>query len=111
MIKKMIENYIYNMKNIDVKNFALKNDIILNDNEVEYILNVIKKNYHILIYGNPELIFNDLKNKFPDYKENKFLKFGKAKKQSLKIRLAVETMMFFNKIGIDKFVYRIISLL
>ena len=54
---------------------------------------------------------NYLKNKFPDYKENKFLKFGKAKKQSLKIRLAVETMMFFNKIGIDKFVYRIISLL
>ena len=54
---------------------------------------------------------DDLKNKFPDYKENKFLKFGKAKKQSLKIRLAVETMMFFNKIGIDKFVYRIISLL
>ena len=74
MIKKMIENYIYNMKNIDVKNFALKNDIILNDNEVEYILNVIKKNYHILIYGNPELIFNDLKNKFPLETVNKIEK-------------------------------------
>ena len=74
MIKKMIENYIYNMKNIDVKNFALKNDIILNDNEVEYILNVIKKNYHILIYGNPELIFNDLKNKLPLETVNKIEK-------------------------------------
>ena len=74
MIKKMIENYIYNMKNIDVKNFALKNDIILNDNEVKYILNVIKKNYHILIYGNPELIFNDLKNKFPLETVNKIEK-------------------------------------
>lgn len=74
MIKKMIENYIYNMKNIDVKNFALKNDIILNDNEVEYILNVIKKNCHILIYGNPELIFNDLKNKFPLETVNKIEK-------------------------------------
>ena len=74
MIKKMIENYIYNMKNIDVKNFALKNDIILKDNELEYILNVIKKNYHILIYGNPELIFNDLKNKFPLETVNKIEK-------------------------------------
>ena len=74
MIKKMIENYIYNMKNIDVKNFAFKNDIILNDNEVEYILNVIQKNYHILIYGNPELIFNDLKNKFPLETVNKIEK-------------------------------------
>ena len=38
------------------------------------ILNVIKKNYHILIYGNPELIFNDLKNKFPLETVNKIEK-------------------------------------
>ena len=64
MIQKLIENYVYNMKEIDVKNFASKNGIILNDEEVVYILNIIKKNYRTIIYGNPEPIFSDLKNKF-----------------------------------------------
>lgn len=65
MVQKLIENYVYNMKEIDVKNFALKNGIILNDDEVIYVLNIIKKNYRTIIYGNPEPIFSDLKNKFP----------------------------------------------
>lgn len=65
MVKKLIENYVYNMKEMDVKNFALKNGIILNDDEVIYVLNMIKKNYRTIIYGNPEPIFSDLKNKFP----------------------------------------------
>lgn len=65
MVQKLIENYVYNMKEMDVKNFALKNGIILNDDEVIYVLNVIKKNYRTIIYGNPEPIFSDLKNKFP----------------------------------------------
>lgn len=64
MVQKLIENYVYNMKEIDVKNFASKNGIILNDEEVVYILNIIKKNYRTIIYGNPEPIFSDLKNKF-----------------------------------------------
>lgn len=65
MVQKLIENYVYNMKEMDVKNFALKNGIILNDDEVMYVLNIIKKNYRTIIYGNPEPIFSDLKNKFP----------------------------------------------
>lgn len=65
MVQKLIENYVYNMKEMDVKNFALKNGIILNDDEVIYVLNIIKKNYRTIIYGNPKLIFSDLKNKFP----------------------------------------------
>lgn len=65
MVQKLIENYVYNMKEMDVKNFALKNGIILNDDEVIYVLNMIKKNYRTIIYGNPEPIFSDLKNKFP----------------------------------------------
>ncbi len=65
MVQKLIENYVYNMKEMDVKNFALKNGIILNDDEVIYVLNIIKKNYRTIIYGNPEPIFSDLKNKFP----------------------------------------------
>ena len=65
MVQKLIENYVYNMKEMDVKNFALKNGIILNDDEVIYVLDIIKKNYRTIIYGNPEPIFSDLKNNFP----------------------------------------------
>ena len=37
MVQKLIENYVYNMKEMDLKNFALKNGIILNDDEVIYV--------------------------------------------------------------------------
>ena len=74
MVQKLIENYVYNMKEMDVKNFALKNGIILNDDEVIYVLNIIKKNYRTIIYGNPEPIFSDLKNKFPLETVNKIEK-------------------------------------
>ena len=64
MLFKLIENYVHNMKELDVKNFALKNGIILNDEEVTYITNTIKKDYRTIIYGNPENIFSDLRTKF-----------------------------------------------
>ena len=64
MLFKLIENYVHNMKELDVKNFALKNGIILNDEEVTYITNIIKKDYRTIIYGNPENIFSDLRTKF-----------------------------------------------
>ncbi len=65
MLNKIIENYVLNMTFDDVKKFSLKNNINLNDLEVLYILNIIKKEYHTIIYGNPQFIFDDLKNKFP----------------------------------------------
>lgn len=52
----------------------------------------------------------DLKNKFPDYQCNPFIHFRKMKGQSLKIRIAVSLMMFLNRIGLDKWVYLLVSL-
>lgn len=74
MLNKIIENYVLNMTFDDVKKFSLKNNINLNDLEVLYILNIIKKDYHTIIYGNPQLIFDDLKNKFPLETVNKIEK-------------------------------------
>lgn len=64
LIQKLIDNYVYNMKEYDVKSFALKNGIVLSDDETSYIFSVIKKEYHTIIYGNPENIFSDLREKF-----------------------------------------------
>ena len=43
LIQKLIDNYVYNMKECDVKSFALKNGIVLSDDETSYIFSVIKK--------------------------------------------------------------------
>lgn len=64
LIQKLIDNYVYNMKECDVKSFALKNGIVLSDDETSYIFSVIKKEYRTIIYGNPENIFSDLREKF-----------------------------------------------
>ena len=64
LIQKLIDNYVYNMKECDVKSFALKNGIVLSDDETSYIFSVIKKEYRTIIYGNPENIFSDLSEKF-----------------------------------------------
>lgn len=64
MLFRLVENYVKNMKEVDVKNFAFKNGIILNDEETLYITNTIKKDYRTIIYGNPENIFSELRKKF-----------------------------------------------
>ena len=58
-----------------------------------------------------EFFMSDLDNKFSDYKKNPYLHYGKMRKQSLKIRLSVSTLMFFNKIGLDKILYYMIAII
>jgi len=58
----LIKNYINSLSIKDVKNFAIKNNITLNDNELNFIYRNIKDNWKVLIYGNPENLFNNLKN-------------------------------------------------
>jgi len=64
MLFRLVENYVHNMKETDVKQFALKNGIVLNDEETSYITSTIKKDYRTIIYGNPENIFSELRKKF-----------------------------------------------
>ena len=58
-----------------------------------------------------EFFMSDLDNKFSDYRKNPYLRYGKMRKQSLKIRLSVSIFMFFNKIGLDKILYYIIAVI
>ena len=66
MKDKLIKNYINNLKIKDIKDFALKNDILINDNEADYLFNIVKNNYQELIYGNPNAIFKNIKDKIND---------------------------------------------
>lgn len=86
MISKLIGNYVNKMTISDVKNFALSNNINLNNTELDIVYNTIKKNWYTLIYGDYTNIFNNIKDKFDTdtykkieelffYFKNKYQKF------------------------------------
>ena len=58
---QLIRNYINKLTIDDINSVALKNNINLNDNELNYICNQVKNNYENLLYGDSTNIFNDLK--------------------------------------------------
>lgn len=74
MKDKLIKNYINNLKIKDIKDFALKNDILINDNEADYLFNIVKNNYQELIYGIPNAIFKNIKDKINDESYQKIIK-------------------------------------
>ncbi|MEG0026268.1 MAG: DUF2624 family protein [Bacilli bacterium] len=66
MILRLITEYVNKITLNDVYNFANQNGIFLKNIEAELIFNYIKNDWYTLIYGNPQMIFNDIKNKI-DY--------------------------------------------
>ena len=67
----LIEEYVNRMKKEDVNNFALKQGIILDKEELDIIYNYIKSNYKTIIYGNPKDILLEIKNKVKPLTYNK----------------------------------------
>ena len=63
MKEKLINEYVNRMSLEDVNNFALKNGIILKDNEIKLIYDNIKNNWRTIVFGNPRGILDDLKEK------------------------------------------------
>ncbi len=86
MYEKIIENYINNISLNDITYFALKNNINLNDQELDYLYKTIKEKYKVLLSNNYEIVLNEAKkyltidnykkicNLFLDYR-NKFKMF------------------------------------
>lgn len=75
----LIEEYVNRLTLKDIENFALKQGIVLEKDELNIIYTYIKKNYKTIIYGNPKDILLEIKeivkpltyNKI----ENLYLKF------------------------------------
>ena len=59
------------MKKEDINKFALKQGIILNEEELDTIFTYVKNNYKTIIYGNPKEILLEVKNKVSDVTYNK----------------------------------------
>ena len=60
----MIERYMKKIKKEDVSNFAIKKNITLSDDELDFSYNFIKKNWDKIL-SNPNLLnMNRYKNQF-----------------------------------------------
>ena len=57
----LIEEYVNRLTLKDIENFALKQGIVLDKDELNIIYTYIKKNYKTIIYGNPKDILLEIK--------------------------------------------------
>ena len=61
MYEFLIKNYISKLKTNDIKQFAQKNGIELNEQELKIIEKHIKNDWRTILYGNPRPILDNLK--------------------------------------------------
>ena len=67
----IIKNYINNMNIEDLNILLIKNDIHLNDNELNVLYNHLKNDWYTFIYEDSTQILNDIKNSFTPDNYNK----------------------------------------
>ena len=60
-MKKLLKKYIDLLNENSIKNFCDSNNIILNSNEINYLLNLIKNNYEDILINEDKYI-NELHN-------------------------------------------------
>lgn len=73
MIQKMIENKINNLTLNDLKILASNNNVDLNNQELNYLYNKIKKDWYAFLYNDPNPILTDIKNNINSNSYNKLL--------------------------------------
>lgn len=64
MHKYIIKHYIDKLRLTDVKKFISDNNYNVTDDELHIIYNTIKNDWHELLYGNYNSVFNKIKSHF-----------------------------------------------
>jgi len=72
-MKNLIKNYIDLLSIEKLEQYALKNNINLNKNELEYLLSLVKNNYEDII-KNDEKYLKEIKNNISASEANKIIK-------------------------------------
>ena len=72
-MKYLISNYIEKLSKDDINNFAIKNNINLSLEELDFTYSFIKKNYLIILNNPNEFNFSLYKDK---YSEENFIKIN-----------------------------------
>ena len=84
MFTKIIEKNINKLTINDIKDFLIKENIYLNENELNIIYYYIKANWKTLLYGDSSKIFNDLKSKMSNENYNKLVNLFNFYKEKYK---------------------------
>ena len=69
----MINNYFENLDKNKITYLALKNDIHLSDNELDYLYLTLKKEYKTLLSDDYRVIFDNAKNNLSEVNLQKLL--------------------------------------
>ncbi len=70
---QLIKNYVSKMTKEDVLKFTQKNDIYLNEYELDFVYRFIKKNYEA-VYANPNIDLSKYKEHFTEENYTKIIK-------------------------------------
>ena len=73
MYEFMINNYFENLDKNKITYLALKNDIHLSDNELDYLFLTLKKEYKTLLSDDYQVIFDKAKSNFSEVNLQKLL--------------------------------------
>ena len=73
MYEFMINNYFENLDKNKITYLALKNDIHLSDNELDYLYLTLKKEYKTLLSDDYQVIFDNAKNNLSEVNLQKLL--------------------------------------
>lgn len=71
MFSKIINNYVSNLTKQDIIDYSIKENIELNNDEIDLIYKTIKSNYKDLLYGDSNIIFNNIKSRINPTSYNK----------------------------------------
>ena len=72
-MKSLIKNYINSLTKDKFDKFAKKNDIYLNDTELDYLLNLVKNNIDDILKNDTKYL-NEIKNNISTTNYNKIYK-------------------------------------
>ncbi|MBE6161477.1 MAG: DUF2624 family protein [Firmicutes bacterium] len=66
MFNNIIESYINKLSLYDINNFAIKNNIYLNKDELEFVYSYIKNNYKTILNNKGNINLEQYKTKFSE---------------------------------------------
>jgi len=71
MFKKLIKEHIDKLTTDDIARFAKENNIILNEDELNNLLIIVKNDWEELIYGDYKQVFSNNRSKVTNDNYNK----------------------------------------
>ncbi|MBR3230354.1 MAG: hypothetical protein IKF91_05985 [Bacilli bacterium] len=86
-MRSFIKNYIYKITIYDIKNFGIKNGIVLSDDELSILEFHLKNNWEKILYGNPSPIIREIESNFDKAKSEKIINLFNIYKEKYKYYL------------------------